>query len=117
MNIIISGLHFEIDPQIKEYVNKKVGKLSKYNSKIQKIDVRLASKKSHRGQENDYFCEIEVVIPGHVLEIVDSEREIDKAIDRAVERMKNTLVRNKEKHTSQKHKRKIWNKFINRFRR
>jgi len=117
MNISISGLHLETDPKLSLYAQKKVQKLSKYDSSILKIEVRLISEKSHRGKENDFYCEINVTLPKRILEIVDVERGFEKAIDKAVERMKNTLIRNKEKHISQKHKREILNKFINRFRR
>jgi len=115
VNITISGIHLKQDPKIKIYAQKKVEKLQKFHPKIEKIFVRLISKEAHRGQEKDYICEIDVVVPGHNLEIVDSEREMDKAIDKAYERMKILLIRNKEKHVSREHKKGILNKIRNRF--
>lgn len=114
MKIIISGLHLKEFPKIEEYAKKKLAKLAKYNTKIEQIHARLISKKSHRGQEQDYYCEIEVVIPNHNLEIVDTERAIDKAIDKAIERMKRLLVKTKEKDISKKHKEGILTKFLKR---
>lgn len=86
------------------YAIKKVQKLAKYAKDILEIQVRLIEEKSHRGQEQDYFCEIEIDLPGHNLEIRDTERAMDKAIDRAVERMKRLLIKNKEKHLTKKHR-------------
>jgi len=116
MNITISELHFETNPKLKEYAHKKTKKLLKYHSKITDIKVRLLSQKSHRGQEQDYYCEITVHIPGRILEIVDSERDMDKAIDKAVDRMKRKLTKYREKEISKKHKKSILNKLLGRFR-
>lgn len=104
MNLVISGIHLKKFPELEEYAQTKVEKLSKYHSKIEEIQVRLIWEKSHRGQEEDCYCEITVHIPGRVLEIVDSERDMEKAIDRAVERMKRLIVKTKEKTISKKHK-------------
>ena len=43
-------------------------------------------------------------IPGRNLLIVDTERSMDKAIDRATDKMIKLIKRNKEKSTSKKHK-------------
>ncbi|MEX2028092.1 MAG: ribosome-associated translation inhibitor RaiA [Candidatus Curtissbacteria bacterium] len=115
MKIIVSGLHLKKFPELEEYAQKRVAKLSKYHPKIEMINVRLISKKSHRGQENDYYCEIEVDIPKNNLVIVDTEREMDKAIDRAVERMKRQIVKIKNKEISKKHKEGLLTKYRNRF--
>lgn len=115
MLITISGLHLKSNPKIKEYAQTKIEKLGKYHPKIEKIAVRLILEVAHRGQDQDYICEIDVAIPGHNLEIKDSERSMDKAIDKASERMKNVLVRHKEKHLSREHKRGILNKTKSKF--
>lgn len=116
MNISISDIHFGASPKLKEYAHKKTKKLLRYHSKITDIKVRLISKKSHRGQDKDYYCEITVHVPGRILEIVDVERAFDKAIDKAVERMKRTLIKYREKEISKWHKRGIVNKLLNRWR-
>ncbi len=97
MNIIVSGLHLKKFPEMEEYAKEKVAKLYKYHRKIEKIQVRLIDKESHRDKNQDYYCEIEIDIPGRNLEIVDVEYSMDKAIDKAVERMKRLLVKDKEK--------------------
>jgi len=113
MKIQISQLHFS-DPKAKEYAIEKVSKLSKFHPKIERINVRLFGEKAHRNQKHDFICEIEVAISGHVLEVVDGERSIDKAIDIACDRMKRTLVKHKEKHITKKHKSGILRKIVSR---
>lgn len=115
MSIVISGIHLESDPKLKVYAHKKSNKLLRYHPKITDIKVRLLSEKSHRGQEQDYYCEITVHVPGKILEIVDVERAMDKAIDKAVERMKRALIKHHEKVISKQHKRGIVQKLLNRW--
>ena|SRR3989344_3178437 len=115
MNIVVSGIHLEKFPEMEDYAKKKVAKLSKFHSKIEEINVRLIEKASHRGQEQDYYCEITVHVPGKVLEIIDNERAMDKAIDKALERMKQVLIKHKEKQITIKHRLGILTKFKNRF--
>lgn len=115
MNISISGLHLETDPKLREYAHKKTKKLLKYHPKITDLKVRLISEKSHRGQEQDYYCEITIHVPGRILEIVDVEREMEKAIDKAVERMKRALIKYREREISKLHKRGIVRKLLSRW--
>lgn len=114
MNISVSGLHLRSDPKDKEYAQKKTSRLIKYDSRITDIKVRLFSEKAHRSEDHDYYCEITVHVPGKILEIVDRERSLDKAIDKAVERMKRVIVRHKEKVMSKQHKEGTIRKFIRR---
>ena len=116
MNIAVTGLHMEKDPQLKEYAYKKSKKLLKYHTQIQDINIRLISQKSHRGQEKDFYCELTVKVPGKTLEIVDTQRYMDKAIDRAVDRMIRLLVKYREKQISKLHRKGILNKVLSRFR-
>src|SRR3990167_7736167 len=104
MDIYITGLHIHTDPKLKDYANKKAKKLLKYHAKITDLKVRLFAEKAHRSEDHDYYCEITVHVPGKILEIIDKERDITKAIDRATERMKKALIRHREKEISKKHK-------------
>lgn len=115
MNISITGLHIENDPKLKEYARKKTQKLLRYHPKITDIKVRLLSEKNHRSEDHDYYCELTVHIPGKVLEIVDTQRDMDKAIDKAVERMKRALTRAHEKPISKRHYSGVVQKLLSRF--
>ena len=41
MNIIIRGKHIELTDALKEYVNKRVGKLAKYSDEFMDVQVTL----------------------------------------------------------------------------
>jgi putative sigma-54 modulation protein len=104
MQIKITRLHFEKSQKLNDYAIKKVEGLQKFHPKIELIQIRLIGKEANRGQEKDYFCELEIDLPGNNLVITDVERSMDKAIDRAIDRAKKLLRRTKEKALSKKHK-------------
>lgn len=104
MNIIVSGIHFEDFPKSEDYAKEKVARLTKYHQKILKIEVRLFAEADHLNPKHDFACEIKIALPGRDLEIIDREKSIDKAIDKAAERMKRILVKNKEKPATKRHK-------------
>lgn len=115
MKIIVTGLHLTKYPELEQYATKKIQKLTKYFPKILKFQVRLISEKSHRNELHNSTCEIIADIPGRDLEIVERDRSMDKAIDKAVERMHRLLVKTKEKNISVWHKREIVRKIKERF--
>ena len=117
MDISITGLHIETDPKLKEYASTKAKKLLKYDARITDLKVRLFGEKAHRSENHDYYCEITVHVPGKILEIVDKERDVTKAIDKAVDRMKKALVRHREKTISKRHKEGLAAKLLRRLRR
>lgn len=115
MKIIISGLHLKKFPELEVYAAKRVQKLTRYFKNIIKLEVRLIWEKSHRNELHSAACEIIADIPGRNLEIVERDQTMDKAIDRAVERMKRLLVKTKERKISKWHKIGILNKIKDRF--
>lgn len=116
MNITISALHLEKTQTLERYTREKAEKLIKFHPKIEKIEVRLIGRTGHRDKAQEFTCEIKIVVPGHDLEIVDTESSIEAAVDKAEERAKRLLVKDKEKHISRDHKSGILNKIVNRFR-
>ena len=106
MRIKIAEIHFK-DQKIEDYAINKVTRLEKFHSGIKLVTIRLTLEKNHRTQNHTSFCELEFDIRGKDFVVKDSERQIDKAIDKAVERAKRTLVRHKEKEISKKHKEAI----------
>lgn len=102
--ITISAIHLEKTKSLEAYTQEKAQKLIKFHPKIEKIEVRLIGEKAHRSKQSEFTCEIKFVIPGHDLEIKDTESSIQAAVDKAEERAKRILVKNKEKHFSRKHR-------------
>ncbi len=112
--IIVSGQHLKKYPKLEEYARKKVFKLFKFHSKIEKISVHFVLEKSHRDKEDNYFCELTIDVPGRNIEIRDLEHSFEKAVDRAVERAKRILVKHKEKPQSKRIRKGVLTKLLNR---
>ena len=110
MKILISKQHLKKFPKLSQYADEKVSKLEKFNSQVLTITVRLIEEKAHRGAEQDYSCELIFDMAGPNLILKDTERSLDKAIDKVVERAKKVLVKEKEKKLSAKHKEGLKNK-------
>lgn len=98
MTTVISGRHFEETPALKAYAERKISKFYRHHRQIQKIVIEMNSETAHRGKEKDYFIDISVTIPGNILTVRDSERDMYKAIDKATDKMIRALTKNKEKH-------------------
>ena len=103
MKIKIAEIHFK-DSKIEDYAIKKVEKLAKFHQRIESVTIRLTTERAHRKTNHSCFCELEFDIAGKNFVIRDSEKKIDKAIDKACERAKIALVKHKEKEISKKHR-------------
>lgn len=115
MQLKVTAKHISDTNRATDYAKEKISKLTKYHSKIEKIEVWLIGEKSHRTKETDFECEIKIVIPGKDLEIKDSGQTIFSAIDKVEDRAKRLLVKHKEKHVSREHKQGIVSKIRKRF--
>lgn len=104
MKIVISGIHLKKFPELGTYAIQKVQKLENYFPNLVKLEVRLIWEKAHRNKLHSSACEIIADIPGTNLKILERDEAMDKAIDKATERMHRLLVKTKEKKTSKKHK-------------
>lgn len=113
VQLTITAIHLISPQKAKDYAREKITRLAKYDHKIEKIEVRLIGQKSHRDKNTDFDCEIKIIVPGRDLEIKDTELTIEAAIDKAEERAKRLLVKNKEKHLSKKHKQGLVTKIRN----
>ena len=99
MNIVIKGKHLTTNKALEDYTLRKSRKFSEHYKEIIKVEIELRTEIGRKGKENDFIADITVKIPGHTLKITDQERDMYKAIDKAVRRMNEVLRREKEKHS------------------
>jgi putative sigma-54 modulation protein len=94
MQINLQTLKFDAQPQLENYVNEKVGKLSQYDDKIIRADVTL----SINGDivENK-VCEIRLVVPGNDDFVKKNATTFEEAIHSCVDILQKILRRKKEK--------------------
>jgi ribosomal subunit interface protein len=118
----ISGVHMDLEDDLKKYVTKKLGKLDHYIPRHARdsahADVKL--KESHAKNKRQFTCEIKMSLPGEQIMVSESTLNIFAAVDIAEETLKNRLKKYKEKRVSERsgHKdrkvRKLFGKILSR---
>lgn len=97
LNIEIYGRNIEITDRIEEYVNKKVGKLSRYLNNIEEARVDLAFVKSARSAADRQVAQITISGKGYILRSEERADDIFAALDIAVDKMQRRIERYKGK--------------------
>ena len=118
MNIDITAKKFDLTPSIKEYVETRVGGMSRFYDKVTEARVILEVDDGHHQHGDINKCEILLRVPGHN-DIVakewtddmhksinktagEAERELKKAKDKTLRRDDRELRRLKEEGFSAK---------------
>ncbi len=98
MQIVVSGRHVEVPDDIRDYVQQKAGKLSRFYDRIHEIEVVL-------GHESDEFSVEMIVRAGRKHTVVAKETGPDTfaLIDLITDRLERQLTKLKEKNRSRKH--------------
>ncbi len=92
MEIIIHGRHLDATEAIKNYINKKASKLTKYSSKINKIQFTLKIE----GQKNNV---VEAICSAAKATLVAEVTDADMyaAIDLVIDKLEKQIIKQKEK--------------------
>ena len=96
MNVKIQSVHFDADKKLIEFIENKVGKLSKFAEDILGAEVILRLENSEKNENKT--AEIMVNIP-HTSEILAKRQSktFEEAVSQAVEVLVNQLKKFKEK--------------------
>lgn len=109
----ISGVHSEIDDDLRKYVMKKIGRLDLYMSayarKTAHAEVKLKENKAKKKQERT--CEVILHLPHDTIMVKETTINIYAAIDVVEAKLKNRLKKYKEKHNSEKFHRRLLARF------
>jgi len=97
LEVEIFGKNMEVTDRIRDYVDKKVGKLDRYLPGIDEARVDLAYAKSARSADDRQVAQITVRGRGFVLRSEERADDIFAALDTALERMQRRIERYKGK--------------------
>lgn len=97
MDIKIKAIGFAANDDLKDFVNKKVGKLFQFYDKIISSEVSLSMEKSDT-KENKR-CDIRLIIPGNDLLAAVQCKTFEEAVDQSVEVLVKQIEKKKNKHT------------------
>ena len=98
MQIRIAGRHVEVTDDVRDYVESKVAKLSRFYDRIHEVEVVL-------GHESEQFTAEMIVRADRKHTFVARETGPDTfvLIDMVIEKLERQLIRHKEKNRNRKH--------------
>lgn len=104
-NIKLVGRNITITTELKNYINKKMENITKYVQKISSLEMAINKQK--------YIYEIQILLHTYnkkIIKIVEKDKNLWTAIDNVVKRLKDTMVKYKEKIiTKKKHSDNVTN--------
>lgn len=97
MKLQMQSVHFDADPKLLEFIQKKVDKLETFYDRIIDGDVFL---RLDKGDEKGHkkIVEVKLNIPGQTLFSKQEASSFEAAADEAMEALKKQLQRYKEKN-------------------
>lgn len=99
INLDISGVHFELDDKIKNYVQKKIGPMDKYVPRNDRESSRgeIVLSEDEGKSKNRYTCEVAIHTPHETFTAKESTVSIYAAVDIVEEKIKAQLGKYKDK--------------------
>lgn len=96
MNVNIESLHFDADDKLKNFIVKKLTKLTTFYDRI--IDSEVVLSLDQNGSAvKDKVALIKINIPGAQLVAKETSKVFEESVDSAVEALRRQLKKNKEK--------------------
>jgi putative sigma-54 modulation protein len=89
MKIIIQTPDFKAQPELTDFVNEKVEKLSQFSDRI--IESRVLLKVDKSDNKENKISEIRVVIPGNDLFATKQAKSFEEATAKAVDALKKQI--------------------------
>ncbi len=104
MKINIKATKVELTPKVREYVQKKMDMIDKYLGGITatNCDVEIAMAIGSQQKGEIYRCEANLEVPGELLRVEKTEKELYKAIDKVKDHLARAVKRYKEKMIEKK---------------
>jgi len=106
MNIQIKATKIELTPEIKAYVEEKMNMLEKYLGDVPALNCHVEVGLAIGGQQKGdiYKAEANLDLPGELLRVEKTEKELFKAIDKVKDHMARSISKYKEKKMDAKKK-------------
>ena len=104
MQINIKATKIELSEEIKDYVQEKMDMLDKYLGSVTatNCDVEIAMAVGNQNKGKIFRCEVNLNVPGELLRVEKTEKELFKAIDKVKDHLARSIRRYKEKRIDKK---------------
>ena len=91
MNLTITARRFDLDDDLRDYIESKAPKLSRYYEGIIDLEILLGWEKQTR------YAEIKITVQQKVIVVKEATEDLRKSFDQAMESAERQLKRYKEK--------------------
>jgi putative sigma-54 modulation protein len=104
MKIKIKATKIELTPKVKDYLQEKMDMLEKYLGSIpvQNCDIEVALAVGGQNHGKIYKAEVNLSVPGALLRVEKTEKDLFKAIDKVKDHLVRSIKRYKEKKMDKK---------------
>ena len=99
MNVKIKATKIKLTPEIKDYVQEKMDMLEKYlgNFAVIHADFEVGKISEHHNKGDVYRAEANLDLPGELLRVEKTEKDLFKAIDKVKDHLAEAIKKYKEK--------------------
>lgn len=99
MNLKIKATKIKLTPEIKNYAQEKMDMLEKYLGDFPVIhaDFEVEKTTRHHNKGEVYRAEVNLDLPGEMLRVEKTEKDLYKAIDKVKDHLAETIKKYKEK--------------------
>ena len=97
MRLQMHAIHFDADPKLLEFIQKKLEKLETFYDRITGGEVYLRLDKSESSKVKDKILEVQIKVPSGELFVKEKGKSFEEATDLALEALKSQIKKFKEK--------------------
>jgi putative sigma-54 modulation protein len=97
----ITGIHLEVDEKLNKYVSAKIGKVDRYLTRHarQSVHGEVRLMEQHVKDKKNCTCEVVLHLPQETITVKESTLNIYAAVDIVEAKLKNQLIKYKQKHS------------------
>ena len=97
MRLQMHAIHFDADPKLLEFIQKKLEKLETFYDQITGGEVYLRLDKSESSKVKDKILEVKIKVPSGELFVKEKGKSFEEATDLALEALKSQIKKFKSK--------------------
>jgi len=117
MKILIKGTNLDVTPEIRSYIEEKIGEVAKFVSDPNDTDearVEVARTTFHHQNGDIYRAEVNLALPGRLLRVEASRSDIYQAITEAKDELQREIKKYKDSQIIKRRQgERLWKKIRN----
>lgn len=96
MKVIVNGHNLAVTPKLRDYIDRKIGRLDRYMPNISELTVDVTEEKSNRNPNDEYSAQVTLRHErGTILRAEERTADVYAAVDNVVDKMYRQIERYK----------------------